>query len=106
MKSLCLTLGAVALSLSTNYSAASEPDRPLIPVLKAEEIQPLCDKGISDLRKHVSATEALPKAHAGDANKVFADWNRLQIEIEDLQGPLDLLSNVSPDKTVRSNAEA
>ena len=98
-------LAAALLALAINQAFGKGPERPLVPLLTAEQIPPLCEGSLSDLRKHVAATEALPAAHAGDAEAVFADWNRLQIALEDVQGPMDILNNVSPDAKVRSNAE-
>jgi thimet oligopeptidase len=71
--------------------AAREADRPLIPILQAEQIDPLCDRGLKDLREHAARLERLPQAQASDAKLVFLEWNRLQIEMEDLQGPIEIL---------------
>ena len=97
-------LAAMLLAMTIGHAFAGEPQRPLVPLLTAEEIAPLCERSLAELRQHVAATEKLP-AHAGDAKTVFADWNRLQIAFEDVQGPMDILNNVSPDPKVRGNAE-
>jgi thimet oligopeptidase len=103
---LFLPFGAALLSLSINHAIANDTERPLVPLLKAEEIAPRCDKGLNSLRKDVRAIEREPKTRAADAKKLFADWNNLQIQLEDLQGPVEILNNVSPDQKVRNNAEA
>ncbi|MFC5475268.1 M3 family metallopeptidase [Paraherbaspirillum soli] len=105
--SLFLPVTAALLTLTLNQAtAAQDKQRPLIPLLKAEEVTSLCDSTLKTLRKRVAAIEKLPAAHAKDTKKVLADWNKLQITLEDLQGPVDILNNVSPDAKVRSTTEA
>ncbi|NEX61702.1 M3 family metallopeptidase [Noviherbaspirillum galbum] len=98
-------LGATLIALAVGQSHAAA-ERPLIPLLKAEQVKPACDKGLASLRKQVTALEAKPKAQSGDAKKVFAEWNTLQIAIEDLQGPVEVWNNMSPDPKVRQASEA
>ena len=99
-------LGASLLALALGQAFATEADRPLIPLLKAEEVGPACERGLADLRQRVAVLESKPKARPQDAKKVFAEWNDLQIAIEDLQGPIDIWTNMSPDPKVRSASEA
>ena len=89
----------------TAIRAAGSDNRPSIPLLAADTIAPRCETGLADLRARVKTLEALPPARPGDARKVFGEWNMLQIALEDLQGPVDILNNVSPDKAVRDNAD-
>ena len=103
--SITLPLGAALLSLAMSHAFAKDAERPLIPLLKAEEIAPFCERGLSDLSKQVSTLESKPAARAADAKKVFREWNDLQIALEDLQGPVEILNNVSPDPKVRANSE-
>ena len=86
-------------------AAGNATVRPLIPLLTADEIPGRCETGIASLRSQVKQIESLPPARAGDARKVFAEWDGLQIAIEDLQGPIEILNNVSPDAKLRNNAE-
>jgi thimet oligopeptidase len=104
--SLLLPLSAAILSLCMVNVTAKENARPLIPILKAEEIAPFCERGLAGVRQQVAALETLPAARAADGKKVFREWNQLQIALEELQGPVEILNNVSPDAKVRSNAEA
>ena len=106
LSSALLPLNIVLLSLSIQHAAANELDRPLIQLLKAEEIGPRCDKGLTALRRQVVTIEHQPKTRPSDTKKLFADWNNLQIQLEDLTGPVEMLNNVSPDKNVRNNSEA
>ncbi|HEX2531774.1 MAG TPA: M3 family metallopeptidase, partial [Burkholderiaceae bacterium] len=97
-------LGAALLALAVSHAFA-QAERPSIPLFKAEEIAPLCVQSLADLRKQVAAMENAPKAKSSNAKQVFAEWNRLHMAVEDLQGPMDLLNNVSPDPAVRANTE-
>jgi len=97
--------GAALLALAFAQAGAQGADRPLIPLLKAEEIKPFCDKGLDGLKKQVAAMEQKAPGKA-PAKELFVEWNDLQILYEDLAGPVDILSNVSPDVQVRTNAEA
>jgi thimet oligopeptidase len=100
-------LGAALLALMFSQAGAVTAqgnERPLIPLLKAEEIAPFCESGLTGLKKHVAAMEK-KKPGAVPAKKLFIEWNNLQIAFEDLQGPVEILNNVSPDPKVRSNAE-
>jgi thimet oligopeptidase len=99
-------LGATLLVLAMHHGSAADAPRPTIPLLKAEEIGPACESRLADWRKRVAAMEKLPKAGPGDAKKVFSDWNKLMIAIQDLDGPVDIWTNMSPDPKVRANAEA
>lgn len=103
---LRLPLSAAILSLCMTSALAKDSDRPLIPLLQAHDIAPFCERGLTGLRQQVAQLEALPAARAADGKKVFNEWNRLQIALEDLQGPVEILNNVSPDANVRKNAEA
>ncbi|MBC7499282.1 MAG: Zn-dependent oligopeptidase [Herminiimonas sp.] len=105
LRPFAMTLVPLAL-LAASATAAPAPDRALIPLIKVEQVDPLCKSGLADLRRRVAALEALPKARAGDAARVFNEWNRLQIALQDLEGPMDILSNVSPDKALRTAMEA
>ena len=80
-------------------------NRPLIPVLAADEMAPRCERGIGDLRRQTAVMEKMADGGENYASRLFQEWNRLQIALEDLQGPVELLSQVSPDSTVRAKAE-
>jgi thimet oligopeptidase len=104
--SLLLPFGTALLALAATHAIAADAPRPLVRLLTAEQVAPFCKKGLAELRRDVSAMEKLPKPRAGDTKTVLAQWNRLQIKIEDLQGPVEILNNMSPDKAVRTNSEA
>jgi len=76
-------------------------ERPVVPLLSAEQITSGCAGTVADLRQRVTALEQMPAAEARDPKLLFARWDALQIAQEDFQGTADLLGNVSPDKAVR-----
>ena len=77
-----------------------------LPVWQANDIPVLCSQSLANWKAHVEALEAV-KAYTPEGSAQFIrEWNRLQIAIDDVQGPAYLLSQVSPDGLVRSNAEA
>lgn len=80
--------------------AAAAQKRPAIPLFDAAGVTKTCDAVLAKARKSVAAMEA-KKGGQG----IFAEWNRLQIDVEDAIGPIYLLGSVSPDKAVRDAAE-
>ncbi|MEP7085516.1 MAG: M3 family metallopeptidase, partial [Betaproteobacteria bacterium] len=76
-----------------------------MPLYSAEEIPGVCDRGLERARRAVAQLEALPLASA-NVRSVFHPVNALQMLVEDVESPIYMLSNVSPDKTVRDAAEA
>lgn len=80
--------------------AAAVAARPLVPLYDAAEVSEACEQGLSHARKAIAAMESRM-----GAGTIFAQWNRLQIEMEDVLNPIYLLGNVHPDKTVRDAAE-
>ena len=73
---------------------------PLMPAWDAPGLTKACDAAIARARKDM-ATMGARKDSAG----IFDEWNRLQIEIEDVAGPASLLGNTHPDKAVRDASE-
>jgi thimet oligopeptidase len=102
-----LRLLLLPLALYFPVAAAAAPDagRALIPVLSADEIAPRCERELAGLRRQVEGLEQMEDGEKHYASKLFQIWNRLQVGLEDLQGPVELLNNVSPDPRVRGNAE-
>jgi thimet oligopeptidase len=91
----CLILLALAAALP----AAAQPSRPLMPMLDAAGIAKSCDEGLARARDLVKAMAA----KAGGAG-FFAEWNRLEIAIEDTSGPISNFGNLHPDKVTRDAA--
>ena len=95
MRHLVALLAAAAL-----FPAAAAPARPLVPLHDAAAITRACEEGLERHRRTLAAMELKPGAGA-----IFAEWNRLQIEIEDVINPIYLLGSVHPDKAARDAAE-
>ena len=90
---------AAALLAWPFSAAAATPARPLVPLYDAAQVKQACDRALARGRKTLAAMEA---KRASDG--FFAEWNRLQIGLEDVN-PIYLLGNVHPDKAVRDAAE-
>jgi thimet oligopeptidase len=82
--------------------AASHPQ---IPVWNARDIDAACGETLSRARARVAALEKLPLSQA-TVERVFRPWDRLQILIEDTQGPVEVLTNTSPEPAARTAGEA
>jgi len=80
--------------------AAAAAERPLIPLLTAEEIPVRCAEGLRTARSMIAAMAA---KEGGEG--FFDEWNRLQIAIQDASNPVSFLGNVHPDKAVRDASE-
>ncbi len=80
--------------------AAPVQKRPLAPLYDAAAITRECDLALERARKSVTAMES----KSGGAG-YFDEWNRLQIDLEDVVNPIYLLGNVHPDKAVRDAHE-
>ena len=82
-------------------TGAAAPERPTIPSWDAAAIDGMCDRAIAGFE----ATKTAMEARKGPAG-VFDEWNRLSIQTGDLDGPMSLIANVSPDKATRDAADA
>ena len=102
---LLLSLAVLTPALSFAAAPEKQPARPLIPLLKPAEVASRCEQDLAGLRDKVRALANMTDSEAQNAKGVFRDWNAMQIALEDLQGPVALLMNVSPDPIVRKNAE-
>ena len=78
---------------------------PQIPIWSARSIEGACARALSNARSRVTVLEKLPLSQAA-AGRVFRAWDRLQILVEDTQGPVEVLTNMSPDAATRAAGEA
>jgi len=86
--------------------AAADTTRDTIAVMGAEEISTWCTQGLDDWKQRVGQLEEI-RAYTPEGSVRFVEeWNRLMIAMDDVHGPVYLLSQVSPDAGVRSSAEA
>src|SRR5258706_13427468 len=86
-------------------SAAFAASQPPLPLWDAAAIAKMCDATLAKARVRVAALEKIPLAKV-TAKRISSAWDSLQILLEDTQGPVDILANVSPDAATRSAAEA
>ena len=94
MKSVYILIAALFLPLLATA-------RPLVPVMNAAEISKQCDVTFARATQSVIKMQAKPRADG-----IFDEWNRLQIDIENLLGPVYLLANVHTDKATRDAGDA
>ncbi|MEP7069447.1 MAG: M3 family metallopeptidase [Usitatibacter sp.] len=94
----------LALAAALPAGAASSPsaprERPLAPLYDAAGVTRACEEGVATAKRTIVAMQARRGAGA-----IFDEWNRLQIQMEDVLNPVYLLGSVSPDKAVRDAAE-
>ena len=86
-------------------SAAWPASLPRIPVWDATAIEAACGRVLTNARARVASLEKLPLSQAS-VERVFRPWDRLQILVEDTQGPVEVLTNMSPDPATRAAGEA
>jgi thimet oligopeptidase len=86
---------------STGWTAS----HPQIPIWNARSIEGACARTLSNARARVAVLEKVPLPRA-TVERVFRSWDRLQILVEDTQGPVEVLTNMSPDAATRTAGEA
>jgi thimet oligopeptidase len=100
MKTLLAIATTLAATAAIAATPAAKPARPLIGTYDAATVTRLCDEGLARARA------SLARMESRKGGKGFPDeWNRLQIEIEDVVNPIYLMGSVHPDKTVRDAAD-
>ncbi|MBR7070255.1 MAG: Zn-dependent oligopeptidase [Oxalobacter sp.] len=98
---LCAALMTLGISCAVPAVAS-----PVMPVPAAGDIESQCKSQLDDLKKGVDDLSALPVETLEGADAFLRGWNRLQMGIEDLDGPMSLLGRVSPDAEIRKQADA
>ena len=104
MKSRLLTVSVLLAAIWPAVPAMATPAG-AITLFSAAELPVQCDATLSRTGKQIAALEKLPLPKVTLQNTLQA-WNRLDIEVQNLAGPVGLLSEVSPDAAVRKAAEA
>lgn len=92
----------VAVTLFAAVAVAQ--DRPTIPILNDVTLTLSCDKALEIGRAHVAEMEKIPLDQLSVEN-VLDRWDREQIALEDVIGPVAILNNTHPDKKVRDAAD-
>ncbi len=100
MKSLAILASTLIATAAFGAVPAKPPLRPLVGTYDAAAVTRRCDEGIAGARASLAKMEA-KKGGAG----FFDEWNRIQIEMEDVVNPIYLLGSVHPDKAVRDAAD-
>jgi Zn-dependent oligopeptidase len=90
----------VSAIVLTAAPAFAHEERALMTILDAPGIAKSCEAGLEGARALIKAMEAKPGGEG-----FFAEWNRLQIAIEETSYPIANLGNLHPDKAVRDAAE-
>jgi len=79
-------------------------DRTTIPVYTAAELAAASDAALEEVRRRIDDIAAIPLDRA-DAQAVLDAWDRANIVLEDVFGPVSLLNSVHPEKEVRDAAD-
>ena len=93
-------LAAATAGVLVTAAAIGAPSRPTIPLFDAATIAGRCDTELAKARATKKAIEAKKDTD------VFADWNRLSIQVQDFGYPVYLLQSVATDKATRDAAQA
>jgi thimet oligopeptidase len=79
--------------------------RVTLPILDEPAVKQSCQSALAKARSQVTKLESLPLEQATVGTTLGA-WNRMQMGLEDVLGPVDLYDNVHTDKNVRDAADA
>ncbi len=93
-------LAALAAPLCLAAAPAAAPVRPLVEAYDAAAVTKRCDDGLARARGLVAKMEG-KRGGTG----LLAEWNVLQVAVEDAMNPIYLLGSVHPDKAVRDAAD-
>jgi thimet oligopeptidase len=80
-------------------------ERVTLPILDAVTLTASCDYVLQDARGRAAELEALPLVDA-DVRTVLDRWDHDAVLRENVTGPVAILNNVHPDRTVRDAADA
>jgi Zn-dependent oligopeptidase len=79
--------------------------RVTLPILDAVTLEAACRQMLADARAAFDQITALPLDAVTAAN-VLDQWDAIAIALENIEGPIAILNNVHPDKSVRDAADA
>jgi len=97
-------LFGIALSAVAHHSEGPT-ERVTLPILDAVTLAGACRDGIRVAREQVSKMEKIPLDQA-TPESILEQWDRDSIALENVTGPVSILNNVHPDKSVRDAADA
>ena len=101
MKLQCTLLAACAMLC---LDAATAAPRGAILQPAAADIPALCARHLDEAKARIDKLKTMPLERVS-AKSVLGAWNALDMGLQDLDGPLGLLAQVSPDAAVRKAAE-
>ena len=78
--------------------------RTTLPILDAVSLSAACRQLLSDARDAFHRLARLPLDRITPAS-VLDEWDRITVQLEDIEGPIAILNNVHPDKGVRDAAD-
>jgi thimet oligopeptidase len=78
--------------------------RVTLPILDAVTLTAACTHLIGEARAAFERLAALPLDDASPAS-VLNEWDRIGLLVENIEGPVSILNNVHPDKSVRDAAD-
>ena len=79
--------------------------RVTLPILDAVTLEAACRQMLADARVAFDRIAALPLDEVTAAS-VLDQWDAIAIALENIEGPIAILNNVHPDKSVRDAADA
>jgi thimet oligopeptidase len=75
-----------------------------LPILDAVTLTAACTQLVAEARAAFQRLAELP-LEAVTAEAVLHEWDRIGMRLEDIEGPISILNNVHPDKSVRDAAD-
>ena len=75
-----------------------------LPILDAVTLTAACTQIVADARAAFRRLADLPPGGV-NAERVLHEWDRISMQLEDIEGPVSILNNVHPDKAVRDAAD-
>ena len=78
--------------------------RVTLPILDAVTLTAACTQIIAEARAAFARLASLPVADVSPAT-VLDEWDRIGMLVENIEGPISILNNVHPDKSVRDAAD-
>ncbi len=96
---------AVLAALVVPIANGASVSRPTIPIYDTAAMTKACDDDLARAASMVAELEKVRIAPAAGSD-VLARWDRINIAIEDADGPSGLFANVSPDEKARDAADA
>ena len=102
-RAIVLSIAALLIGALAGTADAA-PVRPTIPIYDAASLTKACAEGLARAAAMVSRMASLPSANGGSRD-LLGRWDRLRIQLEDVEGPVDLTANVSPEADTRTAAE-